>query len=97
MAKDRELQDHERAHSGKPGSAVRHGNDATGRMWSLEAGQAGETSVTHAYTSPKKALKVAKRFMDRSKSPHESFRYTNVRYKYNDDGDFVEVKPLKVR
>lgn len=30
MAKDKELADHERAHTGKPGSKVRHGADATG-------------------------------------------------------------------
>lgn len=28
MAKDRELRDHERAHTGKPGAKVRHGQDA---------------------------------------------------------------------
>lgn len=32
MPKDKELQDHERAHSGKPGSSVRHGADATGKV-----------------------------------------------------------------
>lgn len=30
MAKDRELQDHERAHSGKPGAKARHGANITG-------------------------------------------------------------------
>lgn len=29
-----ELADHERAHSGKPGSKVRHGQDAAGRLQS---------------------------------------------------------------
>lgn len=33
MAKDRELQDHERAHSGQPGAKARHGADATGKMY----------------------------------------------------------------
>lgn len=32
MAKDKELADHERAHSGVAGSKVRHGADATGRL-----------------------------------------------------------------
>lgn len=32
MAKDKELLDHERAHTGKPGSKVRHGMDAVGRV-----------------------------------------------------------------
>lgn len=32
MAKDRELQDHERAHTGKPGAKVRHGQDAVGSV-----------------------------------------------------------------
>lgn len=32
MAKDKELADHERAHSGKPGAKVRHGADATGKV-----------------------------------------------------------------
>ncbi len=31
MAKDKELLDHERAHSGVSGSKVRHGADATGK------------------------------------------------------------------
>lgn len=31
MAKDKELADHERAHSGVPGSKVRHGADAVGK------------------------------------------------------------------
>lgn len=30
MAKDRELQDHERAHSGQPGAKPRHGANVTG-------------------------------------------------------------------
>lgn len=30
MPKDKELQDHERAHTGQPGAKVRHGADATG-------------------------------------------------------------------
>lgn len=30
MAKDKELADHERAHSGKPGAKVRHGANVTG-------------------------------------------------------------------
>lgn len=30
MAKDKELADHERAHTGKPGSKVRHGANVTG-------------------------------------------------------------------
>jgi hypothetical protein len=32
MAKDKELLDHERAHSGVAGSKVRHGADAAGRV-----------------------------------------------------------------
>ena len=32
MAKDKELADHERAHTGKPGSKVRHGADATSKV-----------------------------------------------------------------
>lgn len=32
MAKDKELADHERAHSGVAGSKVRHGADATGKV-----------------------------------------------------------------
>lgn len=31
MAKDKELQDHERAHNGQPGSRVKHGADALKR------------------------------------------------------------------
>lgn len=32
MAKDKELADHERAHTGQPGSKVRHGADAVGKI-----------------------------------------------------------------
>lgn len=84
MAKDKELADHERAHNGKPGMKVRHGADATGKVYKDKGFHLPNSLINHL--SDGKSGNVLISGPDSSRS---------IYVDYHDDGTMTDMKTGK--